>query len=127
MPNPKTEKHAQKIHQLETTLTPPIQLKRITDSKFSLTERMAHYKVPGVSIALIENGEIAWTKTWGMADNSSHQLLSYETLFQAASISKPIAALCALKMVEIGDLSLELPINQFLKRWQLPDNEFTQQ
>ena len=44
MPNPNTEIHAQKIHQLETSLTPPIQLKGITDSKFSLTERMAHYK-----------------------------------------------------------------------------------
>ena len=92
MPNTKTENHAQKIHQLENSLTPPIHFKGITDSKFTLTERMAHYKVPAVSIALIENGEIAWAKTWGTADNSSQQSLSDETLFQAASISKPVAA-----------------------------------
>ena len=81
MPNPKLANHAQKIHQLETSLTPPIHLKGITDSKFSLTERMAHYKVPGVSVALIENGEIAWAKTWGLANADTQAHLNANTLF----------------------------------------------
>jgi len=119
--------HQAKIAQLETLLQTPLQLAGVSDKRYTMAERMAHYDVPGVSMALIENGKIAWTKTWGTADNSTQQPLTVDTLFQAASISKPVSALGALKMVENGDLSLDAPINNYLSRWQLPDNEFTQQ
>lgn len=119
--------HLAKIAQLETLLQAPLQLAGVSDKRYTMEERLAHYKVAGISMALIENGKIAWTKTWGTADNSTQQPLTADTLFQAASISKPVAALGALKMVENGDLSLDDPINNYLSRWQLPDNEFTQQ
>lgn len=120
---------SQKIHQLEKALATPIQFKGLPggDAKFSLLDRMAHYKVPGVSIALIEYGEIAWVKTWGVKNAEEQTPLTPDTLFQAASISKQVAALAALQLVESGHLSLDKPINYFLKRWQLPENEFTQQ
>ena len=119
--------HQAKIAQLETLLQTPLQLAGVSDQRYTMAERMAHYDVPGVSMALIEDGKIAWTKTWGTADNSTQQALTVDPLFQAASISKPVSALGALKMVENGDLSLDAPINNYLSRWQLPDNEFTQQ
>ena len=119
--------HQEKIAQLETNLQTPLQLVGVSDKRHTIEERMAHYTVPGVSMALIDQGEIVWTRTWGIADNSTQQALSVDTLFQAASISKPVSALGALRMVENGELSLSTPINNYLKRWKLPNNEFTQQ
>ena len=118
-----------KIHQLEQALAAPIQFKNLPggDATFSLLDRMAHYKVPGVSMALIENGEIAWVKTWGVKNAEEKTAPSPDTLFQAASISKQLAAFAALQLVDAGKLSLDKPINQYLKRWQLPDNNLTQQ
>ena len=106
--------HQKKIAQLETLLQTPLQLAGVSDKRYTMAERMARYTVPGVSMAFIENGKIAWTKTWGTADNSTQQPLTADTLFQAASTSKPVAALGALKMVENGDLSLAAPINNYL-------------
>ena len=108
-----SNEHLEKITQLETLLQAPLQLAGVNDNKrYTMAERMDHYTVPGVSMALIDQGEIVWTKTWGTADNSTHQTLNTDTLFQAASISKPISALGALKMVENGDLTLDAPINK---------------
>jgi len=79
-----------------------------------------------VSVAVIEDFEIAWARAWGLADREEGTPATTETLFQAGSISKPVAATGALRMVEVGQLSLDMPINDFLTSWQLPDNEFTE-
>ena len=50
-----------------------------------------------------------------------------DTIFQAGSISKPVAAIGALKLVEQGKLQLDTPINDALASWKIPDNAFTQQ
>ena len=118
--------YQKKIAQLETSLQTPLKFSGVSDQLHTMEERMTHYAVPGVSMTLIDQGEIVWAKTWGTADNSTQQPLSIDTLFQAASISKPVAALGALKMVENGDFSLSVPMNDCLRRWQFPDNEFTQ-
>jgi len=121
------EANDQKIIQLESALSAPIYFKGLPNNKTSLPKRMAHYKVPGVSIALIENGEIAWLKTWGLKNAEEQTTLRPDTLFQAASISKQVAAFAALQLVDSGHLPLDQPINNFLKRWRLPENELTQQ
>ena len=63
---------------------------------------MQNLLVPGVSIAFIDGGRIAWTRTYGLADPATGRPVSTDTLFQAASISKPVAAMAALYMVEEG-------------------------
>lgn len=93
---------------------------------WTLAERMAFYKVPGVSIAVIKDGKIAWAKGYGVLETGAAQPVGPETIFQAGSISKPTAAIAALRMVEQGRLKLDAPVNDFLKSWKLPDNEFTQ-
>ena len=112
----------QKIHTIENTLSPPVSLKALPNPSFTIQERMAHYQVPAVSMALIDNGKIAWTKTWTRADQTS---VTPETLFQAASMSKPIAAFAAMRMVDRGELALDEPINSYLSSWQIPDNALT--
>ncbi len=92
---------------------------------FSLTDRMAQYRVPGVSIAVVEDGRIAWARGFGVTVAGTSDPVTPATLFQAASISKPIAATAMLRMVDEGALDLDTPVNRYLGSWKLPDNRFT--
>lgn len=118
--------NAEKIKAVENSLSAPIELTGLPYPKFNILDRMAHYKVPGVSVAFIENGEVVWAKGWGVYDVNGTEPVTPDTLFQAASMSKPVAAFAAMRMVECGELSLSAPINDYLTSWQVPDNEFTE-
>ncbi|MBV1908045.1 MAG: serine hydrolase [Kangiellaceae bacterium] len=97
------------------------------DENWNIKERMEFYGVPGVSIAVIKDYKIHWVKSYGVTDRETNQAVDQNTLFQAGSISKPVAAYGALKLVEQNKLSLDKPANQFLKDWKIPDNEFTKE
>jgi CubicO group peptidase (beta-lactamase class C family) len=86
---------------------------------------MKNRGIVGVSIAIIEGSEIRKAKGYGFTDKSSATRVTTNTLFQAGSVSKPVAALGALRLVEDGRLSLDEDVNRKLKRWQVPENEFT--
>ena len=116
---------SKKIHQVETNLSPILVVEGDSVTQFSIQDRMTHYKVPGVSIAVIQNGKIEWAKGYSFADREANRLVDTNTMFQASSISKPIAAFAALHWVEAGKLSLDGNINTYLKDWQVPDNKFT--
>ncbi len=90
-----------------------------------LAERMDELGVPGVSVAVIEGGEVVWARGWGLADIASERPVTSATLFQAASISKPVAAMAALQMVQNGTIDLDGNVNDYLTSWQVPDNGFT--
>ena len=120
---PKTESPNNKISEVETNLIPPVYIEG--DSTWTIEERMEHYGVPGVSIAVINEGAIAWVKTYGIMDKESKAPVTKNTLFQAASISKPVSAYGALKLVEQGKIDLDKDINSQLTSWELAENEFT--
>ena len=92
---------------------------------FTLQEVMDKYHVPGLSIAVIRDFAIHWAKGYGIADVSTGGPVENDTLFQAASISKPVSAMAVLKAVEEGKFSLDDDINKILKSWQLPVDSFT--
>lgn len=94
---------------------------------FTLAERMAHYKVPGVSIAVINNGQLEWANGYGVTEVGGTTPVTDATLFQAASISKPVAVMGMLALVEKGVLKLDEDVNARLKSWQVPENEFTKE
>ena len=119
--------HNEKIKQLENGLLTPIQFDGLAIETYNIQERMKRYHVPGVSMALIENGEIVWAKAWGICDVISAQAVNTETVFQAASMSKPVAAFAAMRMAVKAELALDESINSQLKSWQIPDNELTQE
>ncbi len=96
---------------------PPLQL--------NLQRLMDACKVPAVSIAVIDNFEIAWAKAYGVTEAGGTTPVTVHTLFQAGSISKPVAATGALWLVEHGKLSLDEDVNQRLVTWKVPENEFT--
>lgn len=91
----------------------------------TLRELMQRFRVPGVSIAVITDFKIHWTKTYGVADVETGRPVDDHTLFQAASISKPVTAMAALRLVEDGRLSLDRDINVVLKSWRVPDSDLT--
>lgn len=85
---------------------------------------LRRYKVPGVGVAVVHGGSVAWVKGYGLADEASAQPVTRDTVFQVASVSKPVAAWGVLRLVEQGKLELDAPVSQYLKRWQLPASEF---
>jgi CubicO group peptidase (beta-lactamase class C family) len=91
----------------------------------TLQERMAHYGVPGVGIAVIHQGRIDWARGYGVAEAGTRRPVTPETLFQAASISKPLTAMAALRLADEGRLELDADVNDHLTSWKLQDNEFT--
>ena len=91
----------------------------------TLAELMREHQVPGVSIAVIRNGKIDWARGFGIADVETGRAVTPQTLFQAASISKPVIAAAALSMVQDGLLDLDEDVNLKLKSWKLPTNEYT--
>jgi CubicO group peptidase (beta-lactamase class C family) len=92
----------------------------------SLSERMQFYGVPGISIAVINNGELEWSKGYGVMEAGGNDLVTPESLFHAGSISKPVSAAVALALVERGLLNLDQDINEMLLSWQVPENEYTE-
>jgi CubicO group peptidase (beta-lactamase class C family) len=92
----------------------------------TLAERMEALNVPGVSIAVINDGEIEWARGYGLADVEEGRPVTTTTLFQAASISKPVAATAALKFVQDGLIDLDEDVNGKLVTWKVPEKEFTE-
>ena len=90
-----------------------------------IEERMRFHRVPGVSVAVIDGGRIAWARGWGETAAGSGVPVDTSTLFQAASISKPVAAAGALRLVEDGVLALDEDVNLRLRSWRVPENRFT--
>jgi CubicO group peptidase (beta-lactamase class C family) len=117
----------QRIHRVENGLMPAEIGKGESAPKWTVAERMAHYNVEGVSVAVIDNYAIHWAKGYGVLDKNTSQPVTTETLFQAGSISKPVAATAALHLVETGRLNLDEDVNLKLKSWHVPENEFTRE
>ncbi|MDD7888283.1 serine hydrolase [Flavivirga sp. 57AJ16] len=93
---------------------------------FSIFERMQFHNVPGVSIAIVRDGKIRWAKGYGIANTNDSTLVNSKTLFQAGSISKPIAALAVLKLVEDKNIDIDEDVNTYLTSWKVPENKFTE-
>lgn len=91
----------------------------------AVQELLAAFQVPGVSIAVVKDFKIEWAKGYGVADVETGAPVTADTMFQAASISKTIAAMTSLKAVQDGRFTLDQDVNTILKSWKLPAGEFT--
>jgi CubicO group peptidase (beta-lactamase class C family) len=103
-------------------LRPSVQVQGRTYKPESIAELMRRHQVPAVSIAVLRGNRIAWSGAFGVADSVTRRAATTDTLFQAASISKPVAASAALRLVEQGQLSLDAPVNARLKSWRIADS-----
>jgi len=109
----------QRIEKIKACLTGPVAVKNDPHSCHTLAERMTELHVPGVSIAVVHNGVIDWAQGFGVQQVGGKPV-STDTLFQAGSISKPVAAMAALHLVGEGKLSLDSDVNTELTTWKIP-------
>ena len=107
------------IARVENGLQKPNRLKGSPAEPMKLAERMEHYKVPGVSVAVIHAGRVEWARGYGQRGVESGAPVTAETLFQAASLSKGVAATVAMRLVEQGKLNLDEDINAKLRTWKV--------
>lgn len=82
---------------------------------------MAKHHVPGVSIAGLADRRLAWTRQYGVRRAGAREPVTPDTLFEAASMSKPVGAYAALKLVEQGRLDLDRPLHEYLGRPYVPE------
>lgn len=107
-------------------LTTPTYLLNHPKPVATLTERMAHYHVPGVSIAVINENRIEWAKGYGVTNADDAMPVTPDTRFYAASISKPITAMAVLALVAAGLLNLDDDVNRKLVSWKVPESQYTE-
>jgi CubicO group peptidase (beta-lactamase class C family) len=115
-----------RIGRIENGLTELVQINGQPQKKFNISERLDELGIPGLSVAFAKNGEIEWARAYGYADESQNRQMTTDTYLLAGSISKPVAAIRALQLVEDGVFDLDENINTYLSSWQVPDNEFTE-
>jgi CubicO group peptidase (beta-lactamase class C family) len=109
-----------RIQHVTSGLVDPVIIKGDQHSTHTLADQMKDLNVPGVSIAVIHNGAIEWARGFGVRSIGGPPV-DDATLFQAASISKPLSAMAALRLVQQGKLSLDTDVNSYLTSWKLPD------
>lgn len=114
----------QRIQAVVTGLEPAVRVKDRPPVKTTLAADMKAMHVPGVAIAVIHDGKIDWARGFGVTGEGG-EAVTADTLFQAGSVSKPIAAMTALRLVQDGRLPLDTDVNTTLKSWKLPASPYT--
>jgi len=117
----------ERIRRVENGLLTPVIVKGEPNEAMKLADRMQFYKTPGVSVAVINNGKIEWARGYGVLETGGNKPITPETLFQAASISKPVAAVAVLRLVQENKLNLDEDVNKKLVSWKVPENDFTKE
>lgn len=114
----------QHIERISNDIPPAVVIEGEPTTNITLSALMRRFHVPGVSVAVIRHGKVEWARGFGVRDAAGDPVTA-NTLFQAASISKPITALAALRMVDAGKLNLDANVNHYLRSWKIPNNRFT--
>lgn len=116
---------AKRMNSVEEGLLPPVLITGEPTPSMLLSERMEHYNVPGICIALINNSEIEGVICHGTRRAQTDNPINPDTLFQAASISKPVTAMAALRLVQEGKLELDQDVNEVIRSWKVPESVLT--
>ena len=97
------------------------------DVDAAVAAQMQQHHIPGLALAVIQDGKIIREQGYGYRDEAHHLPVTPDTLFMAGSVSKPVAAMGAMHLVEQGKLSLDENVNAKLRTWHLPENGFTKE
>lgn len=116
---------AARIRVFESSLSPAISIDGEPKRRWAVSERMEHWKVPGLSVAVIRDGKLAWAKGYGVLQAGKPEAVDTDTVFSVASLSKVPAAAITLRLVEAGKLELDRDVNDYLTRWKIPANPYT--
>lgn len=94
-------------------------------TNINIKERMEHYNVSGLSVAIIDKGQPPITECFGLLEVGTNENVNSHSIFNACSISKFLTAMLVIQLSEQGILDLDEDINKRLSTWKLPNNEFT--
>ena len=111
---------AARIARVESGLLPPARLTGAPSEPWTIARRLVVHHVPAVSVAVIADGKISWARAYGFARTGDSAPVTPDTLFQAAAISKAVAAVGLLSLVDSGQLTLDANVNTTLKSWKIP-------
>jgi CubicO group peptidase (beta-lactamase class C family) len=118
-----TSRLEERIRRVEQGLVPfGRDLQPLFGHTATLSERMDHYGVPGVSVAVIEDFGISWARGYGVLEAGGDEPVTPDTLFHACSVAKPVSAAAALTLVDQDLLSLDDDVNSTLQSWQIPES-----
>lgn len=92
--------------------------------KTRLPELMKRYDVPGLSIALVKDGQTVRTDAFGYADKKAGILMTADTPMRVQSISKSVTAWGIMKLAEEGKIDLNEPVGKYITSWEFPKSEF---
>ena len=120
-----TQSNDPTLTEIENGLLPCILIEG--EPSLNLQDRMSYYKVPGISITIISNYQIERTLNYGVMAAEIQNPVSDETLFNVGSLSKGVASLAVLSLVENGRVDVNEDINIQLVSWKIPENEYTKQ
>src|SRR5580704_3264191 len=115
----------QRIRHIQDAILPAVLTQGQPPATTKLADRMDALHVPGVSIAVIHDGKIEWARGFGVT-RLGGPAVTPDTLFQAASISKPVTGMAVMHLVQTGKLDLDADVNRYLKTWKVPENSFTE-
>lgn len=96
----------------------------IAHMQSAVPEMLYYFEVPGAEVALISGGEVVWSQAFGTAELEINRPVQQDTLFQAASISKPFTAWAVMRLIEQGKMELDAPVETYLRRWKLPESAY---
>ena len=116
---------ANPIEAFESGLRPGARPGGTAPTRWALADRMRHHRVPGVAIAVVRDGRMVWAQGYGEKRAGSSDRVDADTVFSVGSVSKVAAATLVLKLVQDGHLALDADVNSYLRRWKVPDSEFT--
>ncbi|MFN0180377.1 MAG: serine hydrolase domain-containing protein [Gemmatimonadales bacterium] len=119
--------HSAAVERIGISLRPLVVVANSPPVTYRLTDRMTHYHTPGISIAVVDSGRLIWARGFGVKESGTADSVTDTTMFQAASISKPVSATAMLRLVEEGKLNLDQDVNTYLTSWKVPDGPFTSQ
>lgn len=111
---------AKKYEQLLSQFVTPNQ------HKLTYDDFLKHFKVPGLSFAVVDNYQVVYNHTAGLKETGTQNKIDSNTAFSTASISKPVTATIVAMLAEQGKLEIDAPVSRYLKRWSMPTSQFTQ-
>jgi CubicO group peptidase (beta-lactamase class C family) len=83
---------------------------------------MQNSGIPGISLAMIRDGELFWHKSFGIKHKYTKASVNNETIFAAASLTKPLFAYAVLKMAERGEIDLDQPLTEYTDKPLISDS-----
>ena len=110
---------------VEIGLDPPVVIAGEPIEKWTIAMQMRRLHVPAVSVAVINDYKIDWARAWGVTEAGGKRPATSDTIFQAGSISKPVASMAAMRLAQDGRLNLDANVNDYLTTWKVPDTAFT--